>query len=307
MAKTATATKPKINQNTITPPASDATPPAIVPAKVQLAPVIDDSEFMWLLDSARFAQLQRVANMFADSDMVPDHFKKNPANCGVALQMAFRMKIDPMMLLQNMYIVHGRPGIEAKLAIALINSSGKFATALDWEFKGEGDKRSCTCFAIDHKGKRREQTVTWSMVVAEGWNLVRGEKGVKPKWLTLPDLMFQYRSAMFFGRLNCPEVLLGLHSKDELDDIARVERQVDGERVIDTDTGVISAINKSIMGGPVDMPVPTEDEIVDRMTAAKSDDEIDALQALASDHGFAEEAMERVREHARKNRARVAG
>jgi len=196
-------------------------------AKPRPLPVVDTGQFAELLDSGRFGQMQRVAKMFSQSTLVPEIFQGNEANCGVALQMAFRMQIDPMMLMQNMYIVHGRPGIEAKLAIALMNTRGPFTGPLQWKVEGAGDKLVYTCYATHKRtGERCEARIPWSMVVAEGW---LGKSG--SKWKTMPDIMGQYRSAMFLGRLYCPEVLLGLPSQDELYDGG--ERTVQGERVDD--------------------------------------------------------------------------
>lgn len=191
----------------------------------KLAPVIDTGEFAQLLDSDRFAQVQRVAKLFSESDLVPEVFQGKPANCAVALQMAFRMRIDPMMLMQNMYIVHGRPGIEAKLAIALMNQRGPFEGPIQWLVEGDGDERSWTAFATHSStGEKCSATVTWAIVKAEGWESKTGSK-----WKTMPDLMGRYRSAMFLGRLYCPEVLLGLPTDDELRDVG--PRTVPGERI----------------------------------------------------------------------------
>ena len=80
-----------------------------------------------------------------------------------------------------------------------------------------------TAFATHKKTNQIcEATVTWDMVVAEGWNLDKTMKsgGVqKSKWNTMPDVMFTYRSATFFARFYCPEVLLGMQTKEELYDI----------------------------------------------------------------------------------------
>jgi RecT family len=194
-------------------------------AKPRLMPVVDTGEFAQLLDSDRFAQVQRVAKLFSESDLVPAIFQGKPANCAVALQMAFRMRIDPMTLMQNMYIIKGRPGIEAKLAIGLIDTRGPFKGPLQWRFEGEGDERACYCYAIHRAtGEKCEVAVTWKMAVAEGWVNKDGSK-----WKTMPEVMFRYRSAMFLGRLYCPEVLLGLSSDDELRDS---EITVDGTHVL---------------------------------------------------------------------------
>lgn len=179
--------------------------------------VVDDGRFSNWLDTKRYEHIQRVAQAFNASSLVPDHFrgKSNLPNCIIAVQMAFRCGVDPMTFLQNCYIVHGRPGIEAKLAIALANSSGVFSSRIKWRFNGEGRSRSCTAYATDREtGEVLETTVDWQMVEAEGWNKKSGSK-----WLTMPDIMFQYRSAMFLLRLYAPDVLLGMYSADELQDM----------------------------------------------------------------------------------------
>ena len=180
--------------------------------------VLDNGEFNTLMDSDRFAQMQRVGTMFSQSDLVPEVFRGKPANCMVALQMAFRLKIDPLALLQSMYVVHGKPGLEAKMVIALINTRGPFDGPIQWRFDGEGKSRSCTAYATHRNTKERcEATVTWAMVEAEGW---LGRTG--SKWKTMPEIMFQYRSAAFLGRLYCPEVILGLSTSDELQDMGEI-------------------------------------------------------------------------------------
>jgi hypothetical protein len=210
-------------------PPNDSTPAPLPAERVKLAPVVDTGEFAELLDSDRFAQIQRVAKLFSESTLIPETFQGKPANCAVALQMAFRMRIDPMLLMQSMYVVYGRPGIEAKLAIALMNQRGPFTGPLQWEVKGEGADRSWTCFAT-HKvtGEKCAMTVTWKMAVAEGWVDKKGSK-----WLTIPDMMGRYRSAAWLGRLYCPEVLLGLPFDDELRDRPDHEIVTTGERVIE--------------------------------------------------------------------------
>ena len=74
----------------------------------------DESQFSAILDLPKFEQLQRVAALFAQSTLVPIHFQHNMANCFVAMQMAIRLGVDPLMFMQNSYVTKGRPGIEAK-------------------------------------------------------------------------------------------------------------------------------------------------------------------------------------------------
>src|SRR5690606_16111543 len=134
-----------------------ATQPKRMPAVVT-----DDSQFANWLDTARFDHMWRVAQIFARSTLVPDHYQKQPENCFISIQMAIRCGVDPMTFLQHSYIVHGRPGIDAQLAISLANNSGLFADRINWRFEGEGRNRSCTAYVTDRKtGEVLETTVTW--------------------------------------------------------------------------------------------------------------------------------------------------
>jgi hypothetical protein len=174
--------------------------------------VHDDSEYANLLDTGRFNHLYRVAGVFARSKLVPDHFRGSKDDCMVALQMAFRLAVDPMMFMQKCYIVHGRPGVEAQLKIGLANSRGPFTGPIQWRMSGEGKQKKCTAYAT-HKvtGELCEYPLDWETVEKEGWADKKGSK-----WLTMPDKMFRYRSASWLIDLYCPEVTLGLATVDEL-------------------------------------------------------------------------------------------
>lgn len=171
------------------------------------------------MDSARFDQVQRVAKVFAESNAVPEHYRGKLADCIIGIQMAFALGLPhPLQFFQNSYVVAGKPGMEAKFVIAMINTRGPFDGPVDWRFSGERETDSWTCTAFaQHKktGRVCETSVDWKMVKAEGWLAKNGSK-----WKTMPEMMFRYRSAAFLARLYCPEVLMGLSTVDELHDIS---------------------------------------------------------------------------------------
>ena len=51
------------------------------------------------------------------------------------------------------------------------------------------------------------------MAKDEGW---LGKNG--SKWKTMPQLMLRYRAASFFSSLNCPELTMGIYTKEEIED-----------------------------------------------------------------------------------------
>jgi hypothetical protein len=161
-----------------------------------------------------FEHAQRVAKMIATSSLVPQAYQGKIENVMIAMEMANRMSISPMMVMQNLYIVKGNPGWSGKFVIAMINGSKRFDTDLEFQFSGEGDSYGCIAFTTK-KGKRIESTkVDWKMVKGEGWLDKPGSK-----WKTMPDQMFRYRSAAFFGNANTPDLLMGMQTVEEILDV----------------------------------------------------------------------------------------
>jgi hypothetical protein len=217
--------------------------------------VHDSGEFANLLDTAKFEHLWRVATAFSKSTMVPTHFQGSPENVFIAIQMAFRCGVDPFTFLQNCYIVHGRPGIETKLAIALLNRSNVSRGSVKYRVQGSGKTLQCTAYVTEAlTGEVLEHTLTWATVEAEGWTKKSGSK-----WLTDPQVMIQYRAAMRLIRLHFPEVLLGMYSKEELDDMNTLE----GEGKVVSSKPVATITQRLEARHPVDkphLPQPVKEE-----------------------------------------------
>ncbi|MET4323658.1 hypothetical protein [Bradyrhizobium sp. RT5a] len=113
------------------------------------------------------------------------------------------MGISPFTIAQQLVVVHGRP-----IVIALSNGSGLFAQALQFKFEGEGDDYGCTAWTNAKDGTNLEGLkISSRMVKAEGWDK-------NSKWRKMEQQMFQYRAAAFFGRVNCPQLLMGYHTAD---------------------------------------------------------------------------------------------
>lgn len=193
-----------------------------------MVPSSGDGEFALLMDEVRFAQLQRVATMYATSALVPAHFRGKVADTAIVIQMAMRLRIDPWMALQHVFVVHGRPGLSGQLALALVNAGGPFQGGLQFRVQRDesGRIQSCQAFGIHRiTGELVDgPAITMEMVKAEGWDRPKkmrdGGGEIVSKWKTLPDLMFRYRAASYLARTVCPEVLMGLQTVEEIEDVA---------------------------------------------------------------------------------------
>lgn len=163
--------------------------------------------------SNNFVMATNMANTLAASTIIPKEYQNNAANCMIAIEQAVRLKVSPMMVMQNLYVIQGRPSWSSKFLIAAINGSGKFDMELQFEETRDAKGKPFSCLAWTMKDGRRidGMVVDMDMASAEGWLTKNGSK-----WKTMPQLMLRYRAASFFSSLNCPELTLGLYTKEEV-------------------------------------------------------------------------------------------
>lgn len=176
-----------------------------------------------LTDSQSFELAQRVAKCFSMSSLVPKDYQNNLPNCVIALNMATRMGADPLMVIQNLVVVHGRPTWSAQFLIATFNKCGRFSP-LRYEFVGDQGSDDWGCMAKSTELATGEvltgTLVTIAMAKKEGWF---GKNG--SKWQTMPQQMLMYRAASWFVRAYAPEIAMGLQTADEMRDTYDMERQ----------------------------------------------------------------------------------
>lgn len=174
-----------------------------------------------------FEHAQRVAKMLAQSSLIPKEFQGNIQNVMIALEMANRIGASPLMVMQHLYIVHGRPSWSSTFVISAINSCGRFEP-LRFDVTGSGEDLRCVAWTTQ-KGKDERiegPAVTMKMAQAEGWLSKNGSK-----WKTMPELMIRYRAATFFGRLYAPEITMGMQTQEEVVDVSHVEVNGNGVSV----------------------------------------------------------------------------
>jgi len=186
--------------------------------EIQVADPLSTATAINVYSPTHFELSQRAASALAASTLVPQQFR-NVANALIAIDMANRLKCSPLMVMQQLYVVQGKPSWSAQFVIAAINACGRF-TPLRFVLTGEDMARQCHAEATDRAtGQIIEgPMVTMQMAKAEGWMDKSGSK-----WKTMPELMLRYRAGTFFGRLYAPDVLMGLYTQDEALDIANVQ------------------------------------------------------------------------------------
>lgn len=180
--------------------------------EIQLVP---ESEQAWAL-------IQRKAKALTSASLVPEIYRgpNGLANAIVALEMAERLGASPLLVMQNLHVIQGRPSWSASFLIATVNQCGRF-TPLRFETRGDdprADDYRVRAYAEDKASGERcvGEWIDWPMVRGEGWNKKAGSK-----WLTMPGQMFRYRAASFWTRVFAPEVSMGIYTADEIEDMGQ--------------------------------------------------------------------------------------
>lgn len=247
-------------------------------------------------DPTQMEGVQRAAKMFANSDLVPDMYKiggklqnaesKAIANCVIAMNMATRMNADVLMIMQNLVIVQGRPSWSSAFLISSVNSSGRFEPMkyritnkgklgkvdyVDYEWNGkqkaavnktfDGSKiDNIECVAYT-KSKGSDEVLESSpisieMAIKEGWYTKAGSK-----WQTMPEQMLRYRAASFWTRAYAPEISMGMHTVEEVQDIETIDAEYE---VVDkkVEREIQEKANSEVMEMPAqeDAPEPAAKE-----------------------------------------------
>lgn len=173
-------------------------------------------------ETQAFELAQRQAKMLASSSLVPKDFQGNVANCGIAINVAKRTRLDPLMVCQNLAIIHGRPSWSATALIGMVNSCGRY-TPLRFVFDNDDNPTSCYAVATDKASGQelKGEKITLEMAKKEGWSTKNGSK-----WLTMPGQMLRYRAASFWSRAYASDLSLGFYTQDEVRDFAEPPRNV---------------------------------------------------------------------------------
>jgi len=210
--------------------------------------------------AAGFELTMRIAKAMSQSTLVPEIYRDfkaikeygkvkawepNPnaiSNCIIAVNMAQRMRADPLLVMQNLYVIEGRPSWASVFIGAMLNNSGRFSE-LEFQLSEWGEPREVkyseavwnggqkstvekkvtvrdrTCVAVAASVKTgrtlRSPEISIDMAIAEGWLTKKGSK-----WQTMPELMLIYRAQSFFGKLYAPDLLMGIPDENEIIDIS---------------------------------------------------------------------------------------
>jgi len=161
--------------------------------------------------------------------MLPNWLQGNVGGCyGICLK-ALEFGISPLALAEESYLVENkgekRVAYGSKFYHALIEKLAPITARLNVEYEGEGDNRRCRVFAT-FKGEREPRYWPPKDSDANQFTLgklrpPRNEQGKikgSPLWDTKPDLQLFYNMSRDWARVYCPDLVLGMVTKEEMED-----------------------------------------------------------------------------------------
>ena len=169
---------------------------------------------MWN-NTKMFNLAYKLAGFLGQSDLVPQNYQGKVANCLIAIDIANRMGISPMAVMQNSQIVRGKFSWTGSACKSMIDGCGKFKHTR-YVMVGEKGTDSWGYYleAEDKNGNIvKGVEVTIGMAKAEGWY------SQNPKWRNLSEIMLKYRCAAFFMRTECAGLAMGFLTAEENEDI----------------------------------------------------------------------------------------
>lgn len=157
-----------------------------------------------------FGEAMELAKLMAAGLAVPPHLRGKPADCLAVLMQSARWGLDPFAVASKSYFVNDRMAYEAQLVIAVLNTSGVLKGRLDVDWEQTDIDLICTVSGT-LKSDPRPKTVSQELSKVKVKN--------SPLWQSSPRQQIGYYTSRMWARLFAPEVLLGVYTIDEIQEM----------------------------------------------------------------------------------------
>lgn len=162
-------------------------------------------------------EVLKSADFLAKSALIPQGLRGKPADVAVIVMQGMELGIGPMQALQNIACVNGKPTSEGKLLLALIQSRCP-------EAKIEIET-SPTKATVKMTRGQNSYTAVWDIERARKLGLMD-----KPNYKSQPETMLKWRAVADAARTLFSDVVLGLLTNDEAEDVRADENGLVDEK-----------------------------------------------------------------------------
>lgn len=159
------------------------------------------------------AEAMELAKTLASSQLIPKAFQQRPGDVFVAMMWSHSLGIPIVQGLQGIAVINGKPSLYGDALLAVCMGSGQMAD-IEETVTGSADNLTATC-KVTRRGKPTPVVSTFSMADARAAGLL-GKPG---PWKQYTSRMLKMRARAFALRDAFPDVLSGIASAEEMQDV----------------------------------------------------------------------------------------
>lgn len=193
----------------------------------------------------------QLADVMAKANLVPDHLRGKPGDCLLIVMQAQRWGMDAVSVAQSTSVVHGKLCYEGKLVAAALYAMGAVDGRLHYEISGDGQGASIIVTGTPRGGKG-PQSVSGNVKDWRTYGKDKSGNRIDNAWDKMPEDMLVYRGTRQWARRYAPEVLLGVYTPDEMEDIPN-------------DPTVVATVQPKREEKPAELPLYTEQAFADNL------------------------------------------
>jgi hypothetical protein len=169
--------------------------------------------------------IEHAAALISSCPGVSPHFA-DPNNCRFVAYQAARWRMDPVAVALKTYFTPRKGGglvvgYEAQLVHALVNTNAPIVGPLEFRYGYSDPKRPtignrfCEVIGMLKGASAPSRVVTPTVGQIKTKN--------SPSWFSNPDSQLSYFAVRDWARRFCPEVIMGVYTRDEVREFADVE------------------------------------------------------------------------------------
>ena len=158
------------------------------------------------------SEAMQFSDVLSKSIMVPREYQGKPANVLVAVQWGMELGLAPMQALQNIAVINGKPSIYGDALLAMVRADHRCRGVKEYL---DGETAVCLITRSHNSGEVEEIERKFSVDDAKR----AGLWGKQGPWKQYPQRMLQMRARSLAIRDGFPDVIKGLISVEEAQDM----------------------------------------------------------------------------------------
>lgn len=201
---------------------------------------------------ASFKEKFQMAQVFARSGLLPKGLD-TPEKVCIALEWGHELQLSPMVAVQNIAVINGKPTLSADIMAAIVKRSPEYG-GIVWN-RLDSTAAECVITRKLPGGGEDKVLSSFSMEDARKAGLDK-----KENWVKYPKRMLKHRCLSYALRDAFPDILAGCYSPDEMDSVPDVqERNITEESVAEVTPSEPQSAAADVPSGQTDISVMLHD------------------------------------------------